>query len=281
MAEWIRLADEGWRAYTDSGKYAALLLASLLYLIINKKKDAQQFLWYSVVMSASCIFPLTAALLMMYQTKFYDYQWIWTLVPTTAVIAVAATTLLAEIRTNKEMRNLKSWQKWGVAVLLVVMTYFSGNLQRNQGDTLNRQEQLQTTVNMLDLLREQQEEGKITLWAPHEILEYARAVDGDILLPYGRNMWDKALNAYSYDVYDEQRNTLYEWMENASETGNTGQVTEDGTEITLQDCLHIAKNLGVDCIILPGTLSDEGMSDVDICLGEATWISDSYLIFWL
>ena len=97
MRELLRNAWLGWQNYTDDGKLAALLLAALLFLWLRNKKVSQKgFLSYAVLMTACCIFPVTAVLLMLYQTKFYDYQWIWSLVPVTPVIAWGITEFLTE-----------------------------------------------------------------------------------------------------------------------------------------------------------------------------------------
>ena len=84
----------------------------------------------------------------------------------------------------------------------------------------------------------------VCLWAPREILETARmqpvavtwmqpvetvgiesvAVAGQLPeLLYGRNMWDAALNAYTYDVYPEEVQQLYCWMEAFSEKARIGR----------------------------------------------------------
>ena len=56
---------------------AALLLAALAYLwFTGRGKGQKALLLYASLAAACCVLPVTAALLMAYQTKFYDYEWI-------------------------------------------------------------------------------------------------------------------------------------------------------------------------------------------------------------
>ena len=87
-------------------------------------------------------------------------------------------------------------------------------------------------------------EDDICLWAPADILEYAR-LDGKMQLLYGRNMWDVALNAYSYDTYSEEQTRLYEWMEHLDEWDIEISATE------VEEQVQKAFAAGANCILLP------------------------------
>ena len=96
MTELFRNAGLGWAGYKGSGKMAALLLAALLFWwLAEKEKKQRTLLLYTSVAVVCCILPVTAALLMLYQTKFYDYEWIWSMVPVTAATAYGFTLFLA------------------------------------------------------------------------------------------------------------------------------------------------------------------------------------------
>jgi hypothetical protein len=97
MTELLRNASLGWADYKGSGKLAILLLAALMYLwFAGKWRKQKALVLYTTVAAVCCILPVTAALLMLYQTKFYDYQWIWSIVPLTAVTAYGATLFLEQ-----------------------------------------------------------------------------------------------------------------------------------------------------------------------------------------
>ena len=88
------------------------------------------------------------------------------------------------------------------------------------------------------------------LWAPREILEYARTRDGKISLLYGRDMWDAALHAYSYDVYSEETEALYRWMEHLRDYGSEGFGTKESAAEG-RECVRRAFSMGADVILLP------------------------------
>ena len=77
MAELLRNAWQGWFRVTDEGKLMALFMGSLLFLWIGYEREKQkQLLRYGIMMAICCVLPVTAVILMLYQTKFYDYEWI-------------------------------------------------------------------------------------------------------------------------------------------------------------------------------------------------------------
>ena len=97
MMELFRNAGMGWADYKSGGKMAAFLLIALLYLwFTGKAKEVRVLAVFASVSAVCCILPLTAVPLMLYQTKFYDYEWIWSLVPLTSVTAYGLTVFLAE-----------------------------------------------------------------------------------------------------------------------------------------------------------------------------------------
>ena len=97
MAELLRNAWQGWFRVTDEGKLMALFMGSLLFLWIGYEREKQkQLLRYGIMMAICCVLPVTAVILMLYQTKFYDYEWIWSAVPVTVLTAYAGTKILSE-----------------------------------------------------------------------------------------------------------------------------------------------------------------------------------------
>ena len=76
MMTLLKSATNGWLDYTQHGKYAALLLAAILYLgyCLWKSKAARNggkqplFYLYAVLITLACICPVTAVILMKYQT---------------------------------------------------------------------------------------------------------------------------------------------------------------------------------------------------------------------
>ena len=111
------LFRSGWTDYTQHGKFAALLLLAILYLgfvLYGSGKEAnasgaekarKRLYIYGALVTFGCICPVTALILLKYQTAFYSYVWIWAAVPQTALIAWAATDFLCNLLKEKSLRN--------------------------------------------------------------------------------------------------------------------------------------------------------------------------------
>lgn len=268
----IEMAWLGWKNYTDDGKIAALLLVSLAYLWYCKKRLRGRSLWvYSICTTIGCICPVTAALFMEIQTKFYDYEWIWSMAPVTAVIACGMTLFLAECWGGF---RLSQWRK-GVpaALFLLAVTALAGGMGGSLPNQAGQAKERARAYGVLEELTALCPGGDICLWAPKEVMEYAREADGHIKLPYGRNMWDASLNAYAYDTYGEDAVALYRWMEQMSDPA-----TMEAAMKSLETSVRNARKMGVDCIILPENVASEAVqrmekaSNLDVRCLEGYWI---------
>lgn len=258
MAELIRNAWLGWGRFAEGWKAAALFFAALLFLgLCRRRETRRQLVLYASVSAVCCMVPVTAALLMLYQTRFYDYEWIWSLVPLTAVTAYGFAEFLVEYW--KDFKG-SLWKK-GVPVTLLLLG--TALLCSGMGGTAwNGPEEARHRAQAESLLRELRglcgEE--ICLWAPESVMEYARESDGAVRLAYGRNMWDVSLNAYSYDVYDQPVRELYQWMKWAEAGEKTG-------EAAVKSCAETVKARGINCVVLPGTMDEETIAEWEAALG--------------
>lgn len=285
MAELFRKAWQlGWLRFTNSGKLAVVVLASLLFLWLSGKWKRQKVLFsYSALMSLFCIVPVTAMVLMLYQTRFYDYEWIWSLVPMTIVSAWGITELLEETWGGFSLsagRKRSRWKKGlPVTLLLLAILALCGGLGKNvidrNAELARRQQASEVVAKVLE-----GQSGDICLWAPREILEYARAQLGSLRLLYGRNMWDQSLNAYAYDTYSREIQELYLWMENLDPTGMAlVEDTEQG-ELLLdgETCMTAAAQAGVNCILLPESLDAATVETLAKALGGRVDRLDAYYL---
>lgn len=293
MQELLKNARLGWLNYTGNGKIAVLLLAVLLFIWLSGSWKKQKALFlYTTVLTVCCIVPATAAILMTYQTRFYDYEWIWSLVPVTVMIAYGITEFAAytgdlaqkEYAGRTRQRGLFLS---GTGALAIVILLLCGGLGSN---TWKVQPEAEVPIwadraeceSVLSVLTKQEPEA--CLLAPQSIMEYAMSFDrsipehtihGQILrLPYGRNMWDKHLNAYSYDVYDKETEQLYQWMCGVERTGELDVTVKDGKgELFLSGkaCLEIADNKGVNSLVLPENISEEALR-----AAEELWGSNAF-----
>lgn len=250
MQELLKEVLAGWDTYKEQGKLSALLLCALLYLwfraLHNKKKENPTLLLYTSLMTFCCICPITAALLTVYQRQYYNYVWIWSMVPITTVIAWAGSVFLwdCEKQQGKEGRG----RLVAIGGFVVAIIFLSGNVGLGSRDISMAGQERQEAYAVLSELADTGNNTDICLWAPRIIMEHARAYAGDIILPYGRNMWDSMLGTYSYDSYSPETQQLYDWMQEVER----GKVPKD------MSCVTYALEKGVNYILLPPE-ADEGL----------------------
>ena len=313
MRTLLRSALTGWTDYTQHGKFAAFLLLAILYLGFRlygasgkmpwksmngtmqrpgrsyDENSRKLFYLYGVLITFGCICPVTALILLKYQTGFYSYVWIWAAVPQTALIAWAATDFLYCLLKERTLRN-------GMAVLLLAGILFLGG---NPGSewTLTQTAQIPTLATG-DMAQQKQEAWEVleqlsaysdaqrgtrefTLWAPKEIMAAARAYSAQIRPVYGRSIWEASRGSYSYDTNEIWQEDLYLWMDHLETTGETAylrteqQDTAESADteliertIDFRACLDRAQMAGTDYILLPGDLSEEARLELQETLGQ-------------
>lgn len=263
MISWMQPAWQGWRNFITEGKLPAVLMAALLYLLLSERGKGmlgsrKKLVYYGAAATGVCLFPGTAALLMKYQTAFYDYPFIWSVVLMPVLIAFGGTIILQEYwRRNAGFKDFVHNLILTVACVLILFACGGMGTEWTVGDTesngyvpigeKNRME-AEAVLQQIQANRSLSAEGELCLWAPKEIMEYVRLQGGgpgrEESIPkllYGRNMWDTALNAYTYDVYPEEMKRLYEWMEETS-TGDGKMVREN---------VEKAFSMGANCVLLP------------------------------
>ncbi len=272
----------GWERYTGNHKLTALLLAALLFFWFGgmgrRARDAVgKMAFYTSLMTAACVCPISAAFLMLYQTRFYSYEWIWSLVPATAMTAACGAVFLGRIWENYSCFSVKGLLRACLPTLaLVLLVFLGGSLgQENWGGEVTERDR----ERIGETLRELEQEGQeICLWAPREVMACARAYSGEIRLLYGRDMWDSALGSYSYEVYDGTRQELYQWMTQAEESGRlegtmevltvdeTGEQHSSEKRLDGMACIQDALELGANYILLPGNMEAEELEKLQASL---------------
>lgn len=296
MMELLQKAWAGWGDYITQGKLAALLLMVLLFLWFTKRTERQKrLIIYTTIAVACCIFPVTAAVLLGYQTRFYDYEWIWSVVPATAVTAYGMTIFLTDFLTKEGPERKVT--KVSVALVCLSAIFLCGTLGAKKDDSYS------AYMNVLypyqnggseEMFRRQAYEavediqritgdGEVVLWAPIEVMEYAREADARIRLLYGRNMWDDSLGAYSYDTYDETLYNLYLWIETADGSLDlwSEQLREEAASLPeAEDCVKKARELGVNCVLLSLETDEETVQMVADIFGAKAQQTEEYWVIY-
>jgi hypothetical protein len=256
MIDLVTSAWTGWLNYIAYGKYTALFLGGVLFLWLSASphKVSIQMRRYGALTVSLVICPISAALLMIYQTPFYGYVWLWSLVPVTAVIAYS-TALVLEGRYKRGMRTVLLCLI--PASLLLGAPFGYNSLQERYLMTGDAGE----VRLILDELTKEGNTDTICLWAPKEVMEWVRLEEGSIILPYGRNMWEPALGAYSYDTTGEAANRMYLWMEET--------VNDDPLSYQSEAVMQSALQMGVNRILLPEQVGEQTAEKVREALAEA------------
>lgn len=252
MREYLEKSVNGWLNFSVDGKLMALLIASIGILwLAHKKKIDRVFLYYLTIMTIACIFPLSACILMMYQTRFYDYPWIWSMVPISAGIAYAMVVITGEIWANLTIVKTKKVIFTAALIGIILLCGLSGLMKDGNGILSEEGEQVVEALSAMDT-------NNNMVWAPREIVTALRQRSGVKVL-YGRNMWDTSVSAYSYDVYNEQVRDCFDWMEWAQNYDPDRDVTKEEAIKYLDgiECGNYAKEKGVTVIVLPSGFDEE------------------------
>lgn len=219
---------ESWGAgkgsFAENGQYLVLYLAALIFLWLLGEGKRKEFKWFSLVTGILLLCPVTARLLTVYQTAFFDYETVWVWLPLTALLAyglVVAAAKMLQLLTRED-------RKWKAAVsgrrekiyegliigTLAVLLFLSGTVSVAESVTekVTRKDGLPEEIGeVLDLI-EIPEGETVLLAAPDEVVTWARIYDGDMKLLYGRDMTEMELTAYLYDKYPSDIMGLHDWV---------------------------------------------------------------------
>ena len=286
MGELLKNAFLGFRAMNGQGKLFAILFLVLLLCFLWKLGEGKQreLLSYGGIAAVLCIFPVTAVLLMLWQTKFYDYEFVWTIVPLTALISCGIVLVMERLLSFGD----KPKQKLLLAFFALAILLLCGKLGNPKWTVANVNAQRKEVSAVLQSLKAGEDQ-TICLWAPKKVMENARSLDGEVTLLYGRNMWQEHLNAYSYEEYSQEQRDLYVWMSLAEGYGTldvpvpadldvVGKAPEAGSTMEGLECIKKAMTLGANRILLPGSISEESIKELEQKLGVKTEKLEGY---WL
>lgn len=255
--EYIQLAAEGLGKYIGQYKLLAPVIAVVIYAFVCGRKITRErektFLEYATVMLGLLLIPVTSAIFLVYQTRFYDYGWVWSLVPLTGILAWGIVTIVY----NEFSGKYKVFSGMLMAIIVLFLCGNMGVLRLN--DYVDREEkQKQECAAEILMCMEGLEDVKEGLvWGPSEIMQYIRQHDGEVLLFYGRDMWDPKAGAYDYEAYREEDIACYQWMENVSTAHSLYLLEINQPSSQLQICLgdetalFTAVEKGVRLLILP------------------------------
>lgn len=197
----------------SGGQYLMLFMAALLLLWLSGDSRSREFRQFSFVMLLLLLCPLSLKVLCAYQTAFYQEENLWELLPVTALLAYGLVAAFFRM-TASLTRERGRWKPAMAAAVLTALLFLCGTLSPGKAVSAVSEDGGQIPDKaeaVLDLLEIPDGES-VFLLAPDEVLTWARIYSGAVLLPYGRNLWENELSAYTYDTYPVELYELHDWI---------------------------------------------------------------------
>lgn len=235
MMDALQTAYAGFVNYIQQGKFLTLFIAAILWLLYRRRNEGgthgrrDSFLLYAILAALCCICPLTAVVLMKYQTSLYRaYAWIFSAVPVTAIIAWGMTDFLAWLWSEKGAGKGARKEaadsadaKTLLALLVLAIVILSGNPTGER--SLSTEEMVGTdgsgTAVLLDALAEEYGAEELCILGPKDVISAAHMRYSNVRTIYDRSIWEETLGSYSFDVHEDWQEDLYLWMNVIEETG--------------------------------------------------------------
>ncbi len=214
IVTYLSMALEGLEKYIAENKLIILFLIVLLAVWLMKLagEKTNRLLMYSLLMTVCLICPITAMVVLIYQTAYYDYQWAFSMVPVTIVSAFGLAVLFRD-----KVQKGKQYLVTFVAVLVVlVLCGNQGSLQKASEEDVAA---IAHTESILESISTMADKRECIVWAPQKIMQQMRRLDGEILLLYGRDMWDSKAGSYDYEPYPDAYTYAYKWLEDVTYYG--------------------------------------------------------------
>lgn len=266
MRELFQNALNGPGSYFRSNYMVVLAMGLFLYFFVVETditSREKRLLRLAAVLLALMLFPVSAMALMLYQTRYYSYSWIWSLMPVTLLISWGSVTVLWR-HTGQNQRDGRAAGRLtaGVAVLLALLL-LTGNLgsiqtlSEGEKDRNSRAEQVAAYLQEIAGMKES------LLWGSRPVLEAVRQQNSGIKVLYGRNMWEPAAAAHIYDTYPLEQQRLFDWAE-LIDKGDAYEVSQALT-IFLED--RVGDEAQNDC-----SLADAYMLQLAAEYGAHIWV---------
>lgn len=273
MRELFQNALNGPGSYFQSNYMVVLVMGLFLYFFVVDADITfreKRLLRLAAVLLALMLFPASAIALMLYQTRYYSYSWIWSLMPVTLLISWGSVTVLWR-HTGQSWRDGKAARRLtaGVAVLLVLLL-LTGNLGSIQTLSEEEKDQSSRAGQVAAYLQEIAGMKESLVWGSRPVLEAVRRQNSGIKVLYGRNMWEPAVAAHTYDTYPLEQQRLFDWAE-LIDKGETYEVSqalmifledrvgdEAQNDRSLADAymLQLAAEYGAHIWVFPAEVSD-------------------------
>lgn len=264
IMDYLSRTISGMEQFFTADKMVVLLLAVFFTLWLWDEKlvgtEGNRLIVFALVASILLLCPFTAMVGVIYQTVFYDYEWLWSMVPVTIILSYTAV-LVYDTKVGKN-----NWKKKAplIAVFLFLLFWCGnqGKLNTVDEETGIKQEK---ATRIIGVVMQESLTEEIVLWAPKSIMQETRRQTGAIKLVYGRDMWEPKAGAYDYEVYSDVLISAYEWIEDLDKFIGEEQINlsvlkiqweELKMDVRLQEILPGLLENGVNAIVVPTGTAD-------------------------
>lgn len=222
------LTDGG---FVQMGQFLMLFMVALLLLYLLDGEKCVMFKQYAFLVLFILLCPVTAKLLTVYQTAFYSKDNLWALLPVTPLLGyglVIASVKMVGALTGRYGRWTKSVSRRKESALeafvilgLSMVLFLCGTLRFGKvmtGEADGNGVIPGEVCEVLDTIETDGTDG-VKILATDEVARWARIYGGKLILPYGRNLYEPEMTAFTYEVYAEEVYLLHDWV--------NGKLSED------------------------------------------------------
>ncbi|MDE6744235.1 MAG: hypothetical protein K2J95_10200 [Lachnospiraceae bacterium] len=261
MSELINSMQSALELAGGSPGLTALFLAGLIALWNQKFRGDQQngnLFWYGAI----ALFVVVSPFFLMLVSEFLpelttDHMMLWIL-PVAPVILITGVNAFSFQRTKKERILFLT------AFLAIMFLAGTTAYTRNQYKIIENAEYIPDSelemILKVEEYRQQNGMETVLLWAPQDIMNYARVYSGNIYLLYGKDLWLGSMDSQMHQIYEEWQREAYIYMENAP--------------LYLEKIAEVADTRGCDVLIFSREVFDMYETKLPEYLGEGQYVND-------
>lgn len=261
MSELINSMQSALELAGGSPGLTALFLAGLIALWNQKFRGDQQYgnlFWYGAI----ALFVVISPFFLMLVSEFLpelatDYMMLWIL-PVAPVILITGVYAFSFQRTKKERILFLA------AFLAIMLLAGTTAYTRNQYKIIENAEYIPDSelemILKVEEYRQQNGMETVLLWAPQDIMKYARVYSGNIYLLYGKDLWLGSMDSQMHQIYEEWQKEAYIYMENAP--------------LYLEEIAEVADTRGCDVLMFSREVFDMYQTELPEYLGEGQYVYD-------
>jgi len=276
MIEYVTSIWANWLTFVDETKIVGLfIVVAMTIWLLELWQKRRTFFMTCVVCVVLCFVPFTAMGLLLYQTAFYAYDWIWALIPMIPFLAYGGTEVYAKIWSERKLPKYTRLvlTALGLAICGLSISFAGPGMQETA-----KGNRIQDTKQTLEIVEEYGEETlgqELFLWAPREIVAYARVIAPQIHLYYGRDMWEEELDVLTDDRYTKKQKEDYLWME---QVGDAYAQVEDADAV---EQIRQAISDGVNVILFGKDTGKEVIASLEQFFSVKAGTIKGYTVFFI